>query len=128
MIYGCGILKGYFNSFVNSLKQNKKGIILMIISSVFGCIGQLFWKFYTTEGFLFLLLGLAFFAVGAVFMIISYRHGPLSVLQPMLGTGYALSIILAAIFLDEPITAAKAIGVLLIIFGLLLIGGGSRND
>lgn len=100
----------------------------MITSSVFGCLGQLFWKLASTDGALYLFIGLLFYAVGAVFMLTAYKYGKLSVLQPMLSMCYVLSIILAAIFLDEPITVAKAIGVLLILLGVILIGGGENDD
>lgn len=114
---------------IASLKKNKKGILLMIISSVFGCLGQLFWKLASTKGFLFIIIGLFFYCIGAVFMLNSYKHGKLSVLQPMLSMSYVLSIFLAAIFLKgEPITIAKIIGVLLIIAGVVFIGGSEEDE
>lgn len=121
-------MKERLDSFFHSLRKNRKGISLMLISSVFACLGQLFWKISASSGLIYLLLGLLFYAVGAVFMLMSYRLGSLSVLQPMLSLSYVLSIILAALFLDEPVTVAKAAGVLLIILGVILIGGGEKDD
>ena len=69
---------------IESLKKNKKGIILMLISSLCVCIGQLFWKLYASGSILFLILGFAFYGVGALIMIYAYKFGNLSVLQPML--------------------------------------------
>ena len=60
-------------------------------------------------------------------MIIAYKFGSLSVLQPFLSLNYVLSIILAATVLKEPVTIAKVIGILIIITGVMLIGGGDNK-
>lgn len=109
---------------IESLKKNKYGIILMIISSICVCIGQLFWKLSITNGVLLLLLGFGFYGIGAIIMLVAYKFGSLSVLQPMLSLNYVLSIILAATILNEKITLIKIIGVFIIILGVILIGGG----
>ena len=112
---------------IESFKKNKKGIILMIISSVCVCIGQLLLKLSAEQGFFLMLLGFAFYGIGALVMIIAYRYGKLSVLQPMLSLNYVLSIILAAAVLKESITVIKCIGVLVIIAGIVLIAGGDEE-
>lgn len=99
----------------------------MIISSVCVCIGQLLWKLSAEQGFFLMLLGFAFYGIGALVMIIAYRYGKLSVLQPMLSINYVLSIILAAVVLKESITVIKCIGVLGIIAGIVLIAGGDEE-
>lgn len=109
---------------LESLKKNKHGIILMIISSICVCIGQLFWKLSTNRGVLFLIIGFVFYCVGALVMLVAYKSGSLSVLQPMLSLNYVLSIGLASVVLNENITLIKVIGVLTIIVGVILIGGG----
>lgn len=112
---------------LEAIKKNKKGILLMILSSVCVCIGQLLWKL-STEGNVFLLLaGFGFYGVGALIMIIAYRFGKLSVLQPMLSLNYVLSIVLAALVLKEEVTILKCIGVLVIIAGVMLIVGGDEE-
>ena len=60
-------------------------------------------------------------------MIIAYRYGKLSVLQPMLSLNYILSIFLAALVLKEKITILKCIGVLVIIIGVIMIAGGDEE-
>ena len=57
-------------------------------------------------------------------MIVAYRYGKLSVLQPMLSLNYVLSIILAAVVLKEEVTMIKCIGVLVIMTGVVMIAGG----
>lgn len=60
-------------------------------------------------------------------MLMAYRFGKLSVLQPMLSLNYVLSILLAAGVLKEKITLLKCIGVLVIIAGVVLIAGGDEE-
>lgn len=109
---------------LESFKKNKYGIMLMILSSICVCIGQLFWKLSATKGILLLLAGFALYGIGAIIMIVAYKFGSLSVLQPMLSLNYVISIILAATILNESITLIKVIGVFVIIIGVILIGGG----
>ena len=109
---------------IDSFQKNKKGILLMLVSSVCVCIGQLLWKLSAEAGILVLLAGFAFYGVGAMFMILAYRFGKLSVLQPMLSLNYVLSILLAVLVLKEEITLLKCTGVLIIIAGVILIAGG----
>lgn len=111
---------------LESLKKNKKGIILIVLSSILVCFGQLFWKISNTEGLVYLLAGFILYAIGALLMIVAYRFGSLSVLQPMLSLNYIFTIILAKTVLDESITLIKVISILIIIIGVILIGGGDN--
>lgn len=112
---------------IESFQKNKKGILLMLISSICVCVGQLLWKISAEKGFPIMLAGFCFYGLGALIMIIAYKYGKLSVLQPMLSLNYVLSIILAAIVLKEQITALKCIGVLIIILGVVMIAGGDEE-
>lgn len=109
---------------LESLKKNRKGILLMLVSSICVCIGQLLWKMSNTNGLLFLLTGFGFYGLGALIMIVAYKFGSLSVLQPMLSLNYIFSVILAKTVLNENITLMKVIGVIIVMIGVLLIGGG----
>lgn len=112
---------------LESIKKNKKGIILMLISSVCVCVGQLFWKLSAQYGLMIMLTGFALYGAGALIMIVAYKYGKLSVLQPMLSMNYVLSILLAAIVLKEEITLLKGLGVLIIIAGVFIIAGGDES-
>ncbi len=112
--------------FIKSIKENRIGIIIMLISSLFVCFGQLFWKLSLDKGILYLLLGFLFYGIGAILMIVAYKFGRLSVLQPMISSGYIISIIVGAIFLKESITVFKIIGVMVIILGIVVIGGSDE--
>ena len=113
---------------IESLKQNRAGIILMIFSSICACVGQLLWKLSDGGGFLFLIAGFFLYGLGAVAMIVAYKFGKVSILQPILSLNYILSIVLAATVLNETITLTKCIGVLGIILGVLLIAGGDEVE
>lgn len=112
---------------LESFQKNKKGILLMLVSSICVCVGQLLWKLSAEYGVLIMLAGFCFYGVGALVMIVAYRFGKLSVLQPMLSLNYVLSIILAAVVLKEEITILKCIGVLIIIAGVTMIAGGDEE-
>lgn len=105
------------------VKEYKVGIFLMLASSICVCFGQLFWKIADMNLFL-LALGFALYGIGALFMIIAYRFGPLSVLQPVLSLNYVLSIAIAALILKEPVTILKCVGVIVIILGVLFVALG----
>ncbi|MBP3609400.1 MAG: EamA/RhaT family transporter [Lachnospiraceae bacterium] len=112
---------------LESLQKNKKGILLMIISSLCVCVGQLLWKLSSAYGIVVLLAGFAFYGIGALVMLVAYRYGKLSVLQPMLSLNYVLSIVLAGVVLKEEISLVKCVGVLIIIAGVILIAGGDEE-
>lgn len=112
---------------LESFRKNKKGILLMLLSSICVCVGQLFWKLSVDRGIYMMFLGLFFYCIGALVMLIAYRFGKLSILQPMLSLNYVFSLFLAAFVLHEIITIMKCIGVLLIISGVVLIAGGDEQ-
>lgn len=109
-----------------SFLKNRTGIILMIISSICACVGQLFWKLSYGKINLLLICGFLFYGLGALVMLVAYRFGNLSVLQPILSLNYVLSIILSILILHEPITLLRIVGILIIILGAILIGGGDN--
>ena len=111
---------------IESIQKNKKGILLMLVSSICVCVGQLLWKLSAMQGLIFMLAGFAFYGVGALIMIVAYKFGKLSVLQPMLSLNYVLSILLAAFVLHEARTLYKVIGVIIITCGVIMIAGGDE--
>lgn len=113
---------------IESFKKNQKGIYLICISSIFACIGQLLWKLSSNGNILLLLVGFGFYGLGALIMLIAYKFGSLSVIQPFLSLNYVLSIIFGYFFLNEVISINKIIGILIIMIGVTLIAGGDKND
>lgn len=120
-------MKNQFTAFKNSFTKNKKGIILMIFSSFCVCMGQMFWKLSSGDesiNLMYFFLGFALYGIGAVVMILAYRYGSLSVLQPMLAANYIFSPLIAKIVLNEQLLPRRLVGIAVIIVGIVLIGGG----
>ncbi len=110
-----------------SLKANKKGIILMIASSLLVCMGQLFWKLSVSGNWLYLIIGFCLYGFGALVMLKAYSYGKVSELQPMLSMNYVFTIFLGYFVLGETFSIFKMLGTITIIFGVIMIGG-SGND
>ena len=109
--------------------QLYKGIAIMLFSSLLTCTGQLCWKLSTQENtLLFILIGFALYGMGAVCMILALKFGELSVLHPMLGLGYVLSILLGNVVLHESFEIKKLIGIAVILFGLICLSSSSKGE
>ena len=109
--------------------QLYKGIAIMLFSSLLTCTGQLCWKLSAQENtLLFILVGFALYGMGAVCMILALRFGDLSVLHPMLGLGYVLSVLLGNVVLHEPFKIKKLIGITVILFGLICLSRSIEEE
>lgn len=100
------------------------GVLLMVCSSAFACIGQLLWKLGADGQPVLIGIGFVLYAIGALLMLVAYRFGELSVLQPILGLSYALSLLLGAFWLHEQISAGRLLGVVTVIAGVVLVARG----
>jgi undecaprenyl phosphate-alpha-L-ara4N flippase subunit ArnE len=76
---------------------------------------------------LYLLSGFALFALGALLMILAYRYGELSVLQPINSMSYVYSLFFGHILFHEDITVFRITGVGAIMLGVLFLGLGSAR-
>lgn len=54
------------NKILDSFRKNKKGIALMLLSSVCVCFGQLFWKLSAMHSINYLIFEFVLYAVGAL--------------------------------------------------------------
>ncbi|MGX7149003.1 EamA family transporter [Enterococcus ureasiticus] len=110
----------------NKQQKLSLGIILILIAATLSSLGQLAWKFGAdgTGSYAILLYAIGFLAAGAgmFFMMAAFRYGEVSILQPMMSLGFALSIVLGALFLNESITWYKLLGTGFIIAGSILLG------
>ena len=105
-------------------KQLHKGILLILISAALSCTGQLVWKMVVSDGgtnYLLMLLGFVLYGFGGIAMIKAFGCGPLSVLHPMMSTGYILSLVLGAVVLHEQVSLTRIVGVIVIIIGLIVL-------
>lgn len=103
------------------ISNKNKGIALICCSSIFVCIGQLFWKLSYSQLNFYLIFGFILYGIGAILMIVSYKFGKVSSLQPLLSINYAISLLLSATILNEQINFEKVIGVLVLTLGVYLI-------
>lgn len=102
------------------------GVVLMLVCAVCLCIGQFIWKRYL--GVLPMLVGFLIYGMGALAMLVAYRFGSLSVLQPINSVSYIISAVLGAMFFDEPITFKKVIGILIIMAGVAMLAKGEPES
>ena len=72
-------------------------------------------------GMLYMLLGFVLYGFGGIAMIKAFGCGPLSVLHPMMSTGYILSLILGVAVLHEHVSLTRIAGVIVIIIGLVIL-------
>lgn len=116
-------------------KNMKLATTLILSAALMSSLGQLAWKFGAEAlsggaATLLYIVGFALAGLGMVILMIAFRFGDVSILQPMMSIGFAMSIFFGAIFLNEPITIQKVLGTLFIIAGSALLGyeGGKVND
>ncbi len=76
----------------------------------------------------YLILGAVIYTIGGILIIVSLRGGEVSVLYPIIATGYIWVSLLSVMFLGETMNALKWIGIAAIIGGIALIGFGSKKD
>lgn len=109
--------------------QPWKGILLILLSALLSCTGQLFWKLLASSGSIkMLILGALLYGFGALSMMLSFRYGELSVLHPMLSFGYVVSIALGRFVLEEQVSVAKTTGIALIMFGIFMLYSSREGE
>lgn len=111
----------------------KKGILLMLLSSLLTCTGQLVWKLASgkqqdTPYFLLLLLGFIMYGLGAILMIVAFRFGDVSILHPMLSFGFIVSLFYGAGILHEEIRLSNILGVMVIVVGIICLGKSHKME
>lgn len=98
----------------------------MICSSICACVGQLLWKLSADGGFLFLMGGFFLYGIGAVTMIIAYKFGKVSILQPILSLNIIPSTPMHLVRVIVSFSTVAPRMMLRIMLGVLLIAGGDE--
>lgn len=111
-------------SILRSVRKNGKGVAIMLAASFFVAVGQYCWKVSGSHFSMWLLGGFVLYGVGALLMTLSLRYGELSVVHPCLCCSYVFATLIGTVFLDEALTAARSLGILLIMAGVVCISGG----
>lgn len=117
----------------------KRAILFAIMCTIFTSIGQVLWKFgilkidfgnWLTIINIPFLLGFVSYGLGAVLMLLAFKHGELSFVYPIIAISYVWVILLSMYLLpNEFMNAWKWSGVALIIISVSLLGyGNSRKE
>ena len=75
----------------------------------------------------YLIGGLCLYGVGALILIIGLKGGDLSVLYPIISTGFIWVALYSIYIFNEHLTMLKWIGIFSIIAGIVLIGFGNND-
>jgi len=111
-------------------------IVLVICCTLFTSTGSLLLKkgadrlVFSVDGILhayLVLAGLAFYFIGFMMLTLSFRHGELSVLFPLISLSFVWVAFLSSIFLGELVSFIEMLGIAAIVGGVVLIGLSSRN-
>src|SRR3989344_3037675 len=115
-------------------KDNTKAVLLALFCTLIVSIAQILLKL-GSEKFTFsfnqiynypLLIGGLIYVAGAFIFIKAFRLGELSVVYPVMASGYIIVTILSIYFFGEIITMQKIMGITLITIGVVLIGIGGK--
>lgn len=113
----------------------KKGIILMLICTIFTAFGQFFLK-KATSSLVFgieifynynLFLGLFLYVLGAFLLIFALRFGELNALYPIVSLTFVWVSLLSAFVLYEVISLTNVFGIGVIISGVVFIQRGREK-
>lgn len=118
------------------MNVNKKAILLILITTFLTSAAQILFK-TTANDLVFdigriitnynLLIGLLLYLIGGILVIISFRHGEITILYPILATSYVWVNLLSNYFFEEQINIFKWAGIAAIIIGVSLLGFGKKN-
>ncbi len=74
-----------------------------------------------------LILGITFYGLGAILVIIALRGGEVTVLYPIITSSYIWVAIASIYFFKEIVNLSRWIGIFLIILGILMIIFGAKD-
>lgn len=69
----------------------------------------------------FVIIGISLYVISTTLWLVVLSQEELSLVYPLVGTGYVLTAILAKLFFKEKLTTFRMLGILLIIVGAYLI-------
>ena len=114
---------------------SKFSIFGVFLCGLIMSIGQLFLKLGSKNlSFSFeiiknhyLLLGVFFYVLAVILLIISFKFGELSILYPILSLSFVWTTILSFTILNESMNIFKIIAIIFIVFGVSLISRNSKT-
>lgn len=114
-------------NFRQSIVENWVGMSLMAGSALMVSIGQLLWKCSGGGDLRLLSGGFFLYGLGALLMVVSFRHGKLSVVHPVLSLSYVFGAVLGYFFLRECLHPLQYVAISMIMAGVVCIGGGEHE-
>ena len=121
--------------------QRKKALFIVVGCTLIGAMAQVLIKsgasHLTHSGFLgailgiltnpLLLSGYCLYGVFAALLVYALRHGELSILYPVIALTYVWVSILSVVIFHESMNTMKALGIVVIVIGVAVLGrGGSK--
>lgn len=120
---------------MNRLNKKILAVILVVICTFLTATGLIFLKIGANK-LVFdasilanynLWIGFVLYGFGALFLILSFRQGNLSLVHPFLSLGIVWSSLLAFFYLNESFPLLKIAGICIIIIGTFLIFRGDAS-
>jgi len=107
----------------------------MLICTIFTALGQLFLKIGSSKlvfdillilNNLEFILGLGFYAIGALLLISALKYGELSVTYPIISLTFIWVTFLSSYYINETISISKLGGISFILFGVIYLARGGK--
>ena len=121
------------------MTTKSSSIILVVISTFLTASGQFFFKrgaemlpsnLLDIPALVVnwpLILGLGFYGLALIMLVLALQGGELSVLYPFISLGFVWVALVSIFILKEPFTIPKAAGMAFILGGVSLIGFGAKR-
>jgi drug/metabolite transporter (DMT)-like permease len=113
------------------MKTKKWAIALVILCTLFTSSAQFFFK----KGAdalpsitIFAIAGLACYAIGALFLMASFKGGEVTVLYPIFSTSFIWVVIISKYALEESVGFYKWLGIAFIIAGIIFISTSKKSE
>jgi multidrug transporter EmrE-like cation transporter len=117
-----------------------KPILIIILCTIFTSLGQVLLKMGTNNIDSVnnniniisvlnwqLILGLIFYIIGAILLIIALKYGELSIIYPFISLSFIWVMLLSTYMFDEKVLLINWVGLICILLGVSLIGQGGRK-
>lgn len=112
-------------------KTKTSAIFLVVLCTIFTSVAQVFYKFASKKFALdislftnyYLFIGIGLYGIAALMLIFALKKGELTILYPMIATGFLWVVLLSYVVFGEPLNTAKIAGILSIVIGVNVLGG-----
>lgn len=113
------------------MERRIKGIIFVILSTLFTSSGQLLWKWGVDSQAVFnlpLIFGTLIYGLAALLLILALRYGEITLIYPFIASSYVWVSLASSVLFKDSISGLKMAGIALIIVGVVMVcTGGLKN-